>query len=101
MKETVEYGKRLPASWVGAAVELYDAAFASKMALAVANAADRKELIRLTVNPDHALTAAVDGRLLGLVALNSTHGSFTEDIGWYASNATTLGPPYKLPLVIC
>ena len=80
MNQPVRYQLGLPKTQLGAAAELYDAAFGQKFALAVPHRERRLALLKASFVPEYAICALVGEELLGVAGLHAAEGSLTGGV---------------------
>ena len=78
---TIEFLWGLRPEHVDTAVCLYDEAFGAKFELAIPSREKRLALFRQSFQPEFAICAVLDGRLVGLAGFHTADGSLTSGIG--------------------
>lgn len=76
----VSYHTGLPEQYKQDAVLLYEEAFGNKFSVAVKDYKQRINLIDSCMNPDYAIVAISDNKLLGIAGFHTTDGSLTGGI---------------------
>jgi ribosomal protein S18 acetylase RimI-like enzyme len=77
------------------AAKLYDAAFSSKLGLAIPDRAKRLQVLAQAFHPQHAIVAMLDGQLVGVAGFKSGKGSLTSGMTFEHLN-NHLGTPGAL-----
>ena len=78
---TIEFLWGLRPEHVETAVCLYDEAFGAKFELAIPSREKRLALFRQSFQPEFAICAVLDGRLVGLAGFHTADGSLTSGMG--------------------
>lgn len=65
-----------------AAAHLYDAAFGSKLSIAIPDLNSRMTILREALRPEFSFVAITDGQLVGIAGFKTAYGSFTGGISF-------------------
>ena len=88
LESPVEIRKGLTADQLPEAVALFDAAFQSKMAIAIPDAAIRRHFFGKIFNADSCISATLDGKVVGFVGFQTATDAFSGGI-------TGVGVPWQ------
>jgi len=80
LESPIKIRKGLAAEQLPEAVALFDVAFQSKMAIAIPDAATRRQLFGKIFNPDSCISATLDGKVVGFAGFQTATEAFSGGI---------------------